>query len=269
MTSTFTISNSTVLPWNQYYLCNGSSLDASSQLSIVKRGNGGLFGQKLYQLSSVNVLIPTSSQLASGTQTITTTTVSLTMGDQTATAQNMLITSAIYYYGSSFVNSIAYPFKQFYTQFGLNGGTVAPSTQGTAALPNYLYFAVQVIDPSTCSAPTLVPVSPVTGYNWYNESGAQVSGIQGTAGVTFLTVSAGSTANMTIVNDTSSGIYPTATVYNFPYSINVSNTGNTDNNPYNWMLLTIPYFLTGTATSTTLSSMAVDLISLTPTLTSL
>jgi len=256
--STYNISTSTVLPWNQNYICSGNSLTATAQNSIAK-GASGLYGQRLYQLSTVNVLVPTSSQV-NGTQTLSTTT-PLTMVDQLEPAvipQNMLITSAIYYYGPSAALSEPIAFKRFLTQFGLSGGLINPGIAGTVTAPNYMYLAIQITDPSTCSTPTLVPVTPTTGDYWWASQTA-VSTAE------FVSVSVGDTANMTIV-DTAT-IYPTATIYSFPFSINTSNNSNSSNNPYNWVLVTIPYTLADAAIPTTLIAFNIDLTTLSPTLT--
>ena len=257
--STFNISTSTVLPWNQNYICSGNSLTATAQNSIAK-GASGLFGQKLYQLSTVNVLVPTSSQV-NGTQTLSTTASPLIMVDQaspSAIAQNMLITSAIYYYGPSAALSDPIAFKRFVTVFALSGGVINPGVEGTLTAPNYMYLAIQITDPSTCSTPTLVPVTPSTGDYWWTSQTA-VSTAQ------FVSVNVGDTENMIIVD--SETIYPTATIYSFPFSINTTNNSNSSNNPYNWVLVSIPYILDDATISTTLDAFNIDLTTLSPTLT--
>jgi hypothetical protein len=257
--STYNINTSTVLPWNQNYICSGNSLTATAQNSIAK-GASGLYGQRLFQLSTVNVLVPTSSQV-NGTQTLSTTASPLSMVDQVTPyplPQNMLITSAIYYYGPSAALSDPIPFKKFYTQFALSGGVINPGTTGSETSPNYMYLALQITDPSTCSTPTLVPVTPSTGDYWWASKTA-VSPAQ------FVSVAVGDTLNMTIV-DTAT-IYPTATIYSFPFGINTSNNSNSDNNPYNWVLISIPYILDDASFSTTLDAFNIDLCTLSPTLT--
>jgi hypothetical protein len=258
--ATYNISTSTVLPWNQNYICNGSSLTASSQLTIQK-ASSNLIGQQLFQLSSVNVLVPSSSQV-NGTQTLSTTTTPLVMVNQTtptAVPKNMLITSEIYYYGPSAALSDPIPFKQFSTTFGLSGGSLSPGVEGTVTAPNYFYLAIQVLDPSTCSTPSLVPVTPTTGDYWWASQTA-VSTAE------FVSVSVGATDNMTIVSTAT--VYPTAVIYSFPYSINISNNSNSNNSPYNWVLVSIPYTTADPTTAITLDAFNISLNTLTPTLAS-
>ena len=151
------IQNTTVLPWNQNFIPISSSLNASSQLTIRKNGNNGLLGQKLYQLSTVKVLVFSSNGNSLDPLFGSTTLTSFSMNSSNQSNQSMTITSPIYFvsYVSATVTgnvAIPIPVKQFQTQLSFSGGQITWTNFGGS-----IQITLVITDPSTCSTATTVP----------------------------------------------------------------------------------------------------------------
>jgi hypothetical protein len=155
------IQNTTVLPWNQNFIPISSSLNASSQLTIRKNGNNGLLGQKLYQLSTVKVLVFSSNGNSLDPLFGTTTLTSFSMNSSNQSNQSMTITSPTYYVSATVTGSVAIPLpvKQFQTQISFSGGEITWTNFGGS-----IQMTLVITDPSTCSTATTVPPNNTAFY---------------------------------------------------------------------------------------------------------
>jgi hypothetical protein len=215
---------STVLPQNVGYICNGTSLDASSQLSIRKGGNGGFYGLQLNQLYSVNFLVPSSTYnfLANTNVIAQGSTGSYCQIDTTST-RTMVIDQIVLYEAAADGSLLPNTYKQFTTTFKILNGTIASIGTG--------YLTLKVLDPSTCETPTYVPPATVTLY----------TDAAGLTAFTPLTVTTVPTTGPTVSS-------VTATNFFYP-SFNSFSGANVYSDPADWILLTLGISATGTGST--------------------
>lgn len=238
--------NATVLPWNQYYLCNGSDLTAGDSLAIRNAGNKGMYGQKINQLYSVSTIVPdlqnnsivTNDTAPAGSNTIDTSEDrSMTITQQVFLVQDTLNTTTT---PELFANT----FKQFETTFSYKAYLGSASSSGT------MYIALKIIDPSTCGVPTLVPPDKLTLY--------PVNSTTAVNPIKTLTVSGSS------ITVDKSNCKATIFWLNSAGSTINTLTAAAATDPAEWVLLTIPYTGYTPATSPTPVTLNITLLTFLP-----
>lgn len=225
---------SSVLPWNQYYQCNGSNLTAGDRLALRNGGNRGLYGIPIRQLYMLNLLDPTFG--------VTNIQVDTSVQTDPTKDREMLITQNVLYRQIDSETRLANTYKIFNVNLPLTTNAISIGAGENLTLT----FFVKVYDPSTCSVPTLVPSLA--------EQNVLYDSPTSTLTYPFIQGS-GFPAGVTVTS---------ATIQPAWFSTNASIiSGNGDSDPAQWNEITL-VVRNGNAAATTVSSFVLGIRTVTP-----